>query len=113
MKIKERSWKIESERVGEIEIKGTGQGLIGGGQEITVVLSSLTLTETSPNGEKRYDGTFETENESRLDRVGQNFQIILRPTGDEAPPFKKLRGCGMIGLRNTRTSFMASEVIWV
>jgi hypothetical protein len=113
MKIKERSWKIESERVGEIEIKGTGQGLIGGGHEITVVLSSLTLTETSPNGEKRYDGTFETENESRLDRVGQRFRIILRPIGDEAPPFRELRECGMIGSMMTRPPFKAAEVIWV
>jgi hypothetical protein len=111
MKIKKRSWEIESERVGEIEIKGTGQGLTGG-RQTTVVLSSLTLTETSPNGEKRYDGTFETENDSRLDSVGQQFRIILSPNGDEAPPFRELRGCGMIGLRNTRTSFMASEVIW-
>jgi len=111
MKIKKRSWEIESERVGEIEIKGTGQGLTGG-RQITVVLSSLTLTETSLNGEKRYEGAFETENDSRLDHVGQNFQIILSPIGSEAPPFKELKGCDMIGLRNTRTSFMASEVIW-
>jgi len=112
MKIKKRSWEIESERVGEIEIKGTGQGLTGG-RQTTVVLSSLTLTETSLNGEKRYDGTFIAENESILDRVGQRFRIILRPIGDEAPPFKELRGCGMIGSMRTRPPFKASEVIWV
>jgi hypothetical protein len=74
----------------------------------------LTLTETTgDDGRKTYLGYFEALAENRLNRVGQNFEIILQSRGDDAPPFKELNGCTMLGLSNgTRPPFVPTEFIW-
>lgn len=113
MKIEETTWRIKGSD-GEIQIKGTGIGLPGGGNTtVSVTITTLTLVEKkNEQHEKEYSGEFEVEpaSVSRLSKIGQHFQITLNQRGGDVPPFREIIGCSMIGEPNTITHFTASTV---
>jgi hypothetical protein len=80
VKIKKRTWELESKDPREIRLHGAKSD----------TLPSLTIKE---NDGEEYSIIPAQDSESRFERVGESFNVLFRCIQGEASPFKELKDC--------------------